>query len=140
MYFQSYSPKDVVIIVNGNVMTGLDPNTFITLERNAPVLTNVIGISGEVAPIKTTDHSGTVTITLMQASPSNNFLQNELGFYESAYSSGPFIALSELVIVDLSGLTVVLGHNGYLVEYPTVALGASQQSRTWKYFCQHLAF
>lgn len=140
-YLQSYDPKSVAVIFNGTPLVGYGPNTFIELERNAPVITNVVGIAGEIAPIKTTDQSGTIRVTLQQNSPSNGFLQNYLSEYEIFYNSSAYIPMGQLIMRDTSAKQwVIHGVNAYLVAYPVITLGASQNTQTWEFFSQFLSF
>nr|NIQ06865.1 DUF3277 family protein [Candidatus Korarchaeota archaeon] len=74
MAVKTYSPKDVSVIVAGTIITGYAEDTFLAIERSSDAFAKVVGADGEVARTASADKSGTITLTLIQSSASNDVL------------------------------------------------------------------
>lgn len=71
----SYRPTDVNILFGAlPIHHGIADGTFITARRNKPTWRGIKGCDGEGARIRTNDFSATITLTLRQGSPVNDFL------------------------------------------------------------------
>lgn len=66
----SYDPKKVNVIVDGEFITGFMDGTFITSNKNADFGTPHVGAKGDVSFSESADETGTIVITLKQDSSS----------------------------------------------------------------------
>lgn len=72
---ESYDPKKVSVIVDGQFMVGYMDGTFVNCEKNEDNFTPHIGAHGDVTFAKSADNTGTITITLKHTSSSLPFLR-----------------------------------------------------------------
>ncbi|ATE85803.1 hypothetical protein KPS64_gp71 [Shigella phage KPS64] len=136
--YQQYSPKDVVCSWNGIAIEGFAPDSFLRLQRNSPLVTQVVGAGGQVALTRNADKTGTIEIELMQTSLSNQMLsaiqakQDDMELEEDISSN--------FVIYDPSGSVLATGINAWLQELPQIELGRDQNSKTWIFGCEKLDY
>ncbi len=74
MAVKTYSPKDVTVIIAGTQISGFAEDTFVSVERDEDSFTKVVGADGEVSRTASADKSGTITVTLLATSASNDIL------------------------------------------------------------------
>jgi len=72
----TYDIKDVNVIVDGVVITGLAEGSVITSEKNEDNFSTHVGVKGEVTFAETNDPTGTITITLKNTSPHVRYLES----------------------------------------------------------------
>ena len=70
----TYDPKDVNVVVDGDVVVGFGDGTFVQCEKMQDNFTEHIGAQGEVDVAINADDTGEITITVKQTSPSNSKL------------------------------------------------------------------
>ena len=75
-----YNSSQVSISVGGIPITGFGEDTMISIEWDNDTTSDKVGVDGEVSASKNNDLRATVTITLMETSPSNAILT---GFYQA---------------------------------------------------------
>lgn len=127
---KTYDPAQVVVTFLGNILTGFGPDTFITAERESDAFTDEVGADGEVARARSKDKRGTVTLTLLQTSMSNDVLSaaaaaDELG----GLGAGP------LLVKDLNGATLVAAESAWVQKVANVEFGAELGTREWMLRC-----
>jgi hypothetical protein len=123
---KTYDPKLVIVTFAGNILTGFAEGTFVTVEREADAYTKVVGSDGEVARVRSRNASGSVTITLMQTSVSNDVLDALAVLDEEANAgSGP------LFIEDLLGNTFIAATAAWIRKRSNIEYGAELGSREW---------
>ena len=71
---KTYDPKNVSLILGGQIIQGYTDGTFINVERNEDMFSMKVGVDGIGTRAKTNNKSGKITITLHQSSPSNDYL------------------------------------------------------------------
>lgn len=125
---KTYNPKKIQLAVGSHIVTGFADGTFVQVDRTADQFQVVVGADGEAARSASADKSGTVTITLMQTSASNDFLSNALTTDEDTN-----LNTMPLLMKDISGRTVVQAAEGWIKKYATVELGKEIVSREWVY-------
>ena len=94
---KTYNPKDVVVILGTEVISGFSEDDMITIKPVGDGITGYYGADGEVARSIDANNSLEVTITLAQTSDSNNTLMN-LHLLDKETGGG----LAPLSIKDLS--------------------------------------
>ena len=133
MSTKDYDPNGVVISLGPPigegatlVIEGFADGTFITVNRNNPNWSLMSGASGETARAKSNDRTGTVELTLMQSSASNNILSAFLSADELS-NSGKFSFYME----DASSKTVISASEMWVQQAPTVEFGKELGDRVW---------
>ncbi len=126
----TYDPAQVVVTFLGNILTGFGPDTFLTVERESDAFSDEVGADGEVARARSRDRRGTVTLTLLQSSLSNDVLSaaaaaDELG----GLGVGP------LLIKDLTGATLVAAESAWVRKIANVEYGKEITAREWMIRC-----
>jgi len=128
MAVNTYSPSDVKVDIGGYVLAGWDN---ITLAPTMAGFTPVRGIRGKHTRVQSLDTSATLTITLIQTSPSNDVLSR---IHELDRERGT--GRISLTLKDFSGRTVVSSSEAYVVSYPEVVFSGGFEYRAWTIFCQ----
>jgi hypothetical protein len=123
---KTYNPKKVQLAIGPHIVTGYADGTFIQVDRNADQFAVVVGADGEAARSASADKSGTVTVTLMQTSASNDFLSLALSTDEQTN-----LNTMPLLLKDISGRTLVQAAEGWVKKYATIELGKEIVSREW---------
>lgn len=124
----TYSPKDVQLIIGGYTVVGWES---ISISRSAKGFTVIRGIRGKHTRVPNVDSSCTITIPLIQFSPSNDVLSyiHELDLEEGT-------ARISLTLKDRSGASVYSSNEAYIVGYPTATYSGQFEYRNWEIFCQ----
>jgi hypothetical protein len=73
---QTYDPRDVILNVNGTIITGFAENSFISAEKNEDSFTPYVGAQGDVAVAEKADPTGKITLKVQLTSPSFLYLDN----------------------------------------------------------------
>ncbi len=71
---RNYDPRDVSVIVNGNIITGFADGTFVSVEKDEDNFETYVGAQGEVGRSRNANPVGTITVNLQNVSPSNAVL------------------------------------------------------------------
>ena len=126
MGVKTYSAADVSIIVGGIPITGLADGTFVTIVRDNPSFTSLTGSDGEGARAQSSDKSGTITLTLMQTSASND----ELSAIE-ALDELTRDGVVPVMVKDNSGRTVASAQTAWIEKPADIELGRELSNREW---------
>jgi hypothetical protein len=146
MAFATFSPKDVNITWAAKAfgaynLVGLDQDSFITLSRNNQLTTRTVGAKGESSITRIADRTGTVSISLMQTSPSNVWLGTVSNAMEVSDYSTFEIFIGDILVSDPSGSVLCWAKGATLQSNPEVTLGGTDQnSRTWEFNCEELIY
>lgn len=133
MSLATYDPKLLVIALGGVPISGYADGTFITVERSADSFSEIVGASGETSRAKSRNRLGTVTLTLAQTSPSNDYLSALVAMDEQA-STGvrPFIAKDSL------GTSLFKSTTAYIKKPASAGYGKEIETREWTIVCPDL--
>lgn len=132
MSVNTYSPNDLKLIMGGYTLAGWDN---MTIARTSTSFITIRGIRGKHTRVPSNDTSCTITISLIQTSPSNDVLSQVHGL-DIENGTGRL----EILLKDLSGRSVFNTNEGYIVGYPEVTYSAGIEYRTWTIFCQTSAW
>lgn len=94
----------------------------------SPRTSKLVGADGEVVFSQSADKSGSVTLTFLQTSSANDYLQEWLDRNER----GPGLEYRPLVVRDLNGRAKFSAAHATIEEEPQVVYGRSGSSRAWK--------
>jgi Protein of unknown function (DUF3277) len=123
---RTFSPKKVGISYGGVPITGFAPDTFIKVSFEKDAFETDVGADGEVARLASADESGTIEVTLLQSSPSNDYLSSMLSTDRlTNLNTAPFFAK------DASGTSQVLASEAWIKKAPDFELSGSKTPRTW---------
>lgn len=125
------SASDVILTLGGYTITGWD---VFSLQRRVKGFTPVYGIRGKNTRVQNVDTSATLTITLIETSPSNDVLS---AIHELDLENGT--ARIALMLKDNSGNSVFNSAEAYITGYPTVSYSGEFTYRTWEIFMQSSA-
>lgn len=134
---RSYSPKDVIVSINGIPLTGYAPDTFVSISRNAELVEEEVGSDGSLSLTKIADKTGEITIMLQQTSPTNTALSAAALVQE--YATDEIVPMV-ITILDPSGSILCAATNSYFKSYPSMDVGSSQNAREWIFGCEDLVF
>jgi len=126
MSVKPYDPAEVTITFAGIIVEGYADGTFITAARNNPSFSLKVGASGEGARAKSNDRSGTVTLTLLQSSASNDLLSAQAALDEASGDG-----IGSLLIKDLSGTTLCSAETAWIQKPADVEYAKEISDRQW---------
>jgi len=128
---RQYDPKDVKLTFFFTPITGFASGSFITVKRNKSTWTTVVGVSGEVTRIKSTDYSGTIEFSLEQAADSNKEL-SLMRYVDELLHMG----IGPVEVTD--GKSVYVSAQAWLDGAPQADFAADAGTRKWKLHCATL--
>lgn len=112
--FKNYDPGRFVIVVKGVQIQGYAPGTFIKVARDSDAFKDKSGAGGDIVRTKSRDHRGSFTITLLQTSPSNDYLQTLQTTDEEADSGLGSVGASG--VKDLNGTSFAHAENTWVLK------------------------
>jgi hypothetical protein len=122
----TYDPKKFVIILGAHIATGFADGTFIQIERASDTFTKTVGAGGDVARAKSNDRSGRVTLTLMNTSPTNDFLSGQ-ALADELDNSGKFVFSA----TEIAGTTVIQGSEAWVVKPSAIQRSKNIDTTVW---------
>jgi len=129
----TYDPAKVVVSFGGNLIGGFADGTFVMAERSEDAFTVVVGSGGEGARVFSNNKSGTVTLTLMGSSSSNDILTS-IAKVDELLKTG----IGPLFIKDLGGTTLVSAQNSWIKKPASIEFGKELSNREWVLECENL--
>jgi len=124
---KDYDPLKITVLLGTHIASGFADGTFVTANRSNQTWTVSRGASGESARAKSNDKSGTIEITLMQTSLTNDFLSAQMLLDESSLSSGKF----PFTLIDSHGTTVLAATEAWVQQPASVEYGKEMSDRVW---------
>jgi hypothetical protein len=128
MTVQTYDPKEVAVIVNGQLLTGFSEE-IVRAERDNPQVDSLSGAQGDVARVITNDKRGTITVSLLPTSPSNLILSN---LANSDGVDGANTVFS-FMIRDNRGDDLIQAEDAWVSQPPTVTYNKRIEAREWTF-------
>jgi hypothetical protein len=122
----TYDAKKVIIVFRGRQLTGFPDGTFVTVSPSSDTFTKKVGADGEVARSRTNDDTSEVTITHMQTSASNAYL-NTIKEEDRLFGT----AIGPLSITDLSGTALHFWPEAWIKKSPGGEFGQEVGERAW---------
>lgn len=125
---RTYDPKQIIITVGPYTITGFAEDTFLSIEPDGDGTTAVAGADGEVGRALSHNPLHTVTLTLLQTSPSNDFLSDMLARDRASGGRGIF----PLYVRDLRGTTQFAASQAWVMNTPTIERGSEIGDQEWE--------
>lgn len=126
MSVRTVDPKNVIITIGGVAMSGFTDGTFLEITRNEPTWSMVVGSDGFVTRGKTNNFTGSLTLTLKQSSPSNDYLSGLLALDELTNTG-----VVPVLVKDLSGNSVYFAGRCWINQYADSTFSKEITDRTW---------
>lgn len=127
--FGIYDPQEVIVSVGGADIEGYFTGAFVQITYDNDAFNSVVGASGDVTRSKTDSLMATITLTLMQTSPSNDLLSTILNADLKGRNGAGVFAL---VIRDsASGRTVYTAANAWISKGPDASFDQQDSGRAW---------
>lgn len=126
----TYDPAKVVVNVGGVNLEGYADGTFVTAERSSDTYTKSTGADGRTTRVKQNDKSGTITITLQQSSPSNNFLSSIMTLDETAGEG-----IVPVTIKDILSSSLISTGYAWVKKPPATPYAKENSNREWVLDC-----
>lgn len=126
MSVKTYNAADVSLIFAGVPIEGFADGTFVTVARNNQSWNMQIGSDGEGLRAKSNDKGGTVTITLMQSSLSNDAL-SALSILDEASGDG----VGPFLLKDNSGRSICSAQTAWIQKPTDVEMAREASTREW---------
>ncbi len=133
MTVKNIDPAKVRVTFAGSPIQGFADGTYIDASRRNPTWSLVVGADGEAARSKSNDKSGTVVITLLQSSASNDVLSAR-AILDELSGNG----VSPLLIQDLFGTTLIQEETAFVQQPASVTLSKEVEGREWTLLCSRL--
>lgn len=129
----NYSPEDVFVVLSNpifgtHIISGTAEGTFVSYERSVDRSTLVVGSDLFATRVLRRNKSGTVTLTLMQASTSNDVLSMIALRDEESHDNR---YLFSVTINDLSGRSVFFAPEAFIGNDPSVSYSEGSENRDW---------
>ncbi len=131
--FRNYDPGRVVVTFKGIRLLAPQDGTFVSAEREEDAFTKQVGSAGDVTRSRNRNISGSVTVTLQQASPTNDLLS---ALAEADELTG--LNYGALMVKDLNGTTLLEAPNAWIRKTPTVEFAKEASGREWVFDCAQL--
>ena len=135
----TYSPEDVVVVLaNGSfshVINGYADGTFIGISREVPASTLYVGSDLSNARVIRANKASTVTLSLHQASESNDVLSQLLANDEVARDN---TWLFSLTIKDNTGRSLYFSPQAFISIEPDRSFSTGIENRDWGIQCVSL--
>ena len=133
--YKNFDPGRISLTWNGVLIQGVGPDTFVKCVRNEDAFNQVVGAQGDVVDVRNRNRSGLVTFTILDASPSNDFL-TALALSDELTG----LAVGALMIKDLNGTTLVKCANARIKKFPDIEFAADGGINDWVIQCAELEF
>jgi hypothetical protein len=131
--FHNYDPQRVVGSFRGIPFLAYMDGTFLSVARTEDAFTPQVGATGDVTRVRSRDRSGTVTLTLQAASPSNTLL-SAVAVEDELFGTG----FGPLMIKDLNGDTLVQAEVAWIQKLPDTEFSDEASGREWVFACAEL--
>lgn len=126
-------PKSILITWNKIDVSGFASDTFCEVEYDEDTFTDEVGADGEVVRIKNADERGSVTLTLSQASETND-LFSAMVIKDRKNSTG----VGALMIKDLKGTSLYAADQAWIQKPAKAEHAKGHTNRVWIIRCAKL--
>ena len=130
---RAFDPKKVTVQVAGINIVGFSEDK-VTVERANNAWELTVGCDGESTRVKSNDLSGTITLTLQQTSPSNDFLTTV--FYNDQANN----EVVQVIITDTEGKSKIQANKAWIEKMPEGAYGKTQNDRQWVFRTNNIEY
>ena len=124
---KTYNPKEVTISLGNHIVSGYAEDTFVNIQPNGDGVSKKVGCDGEIARSISPDDTYVLSLSLLQTSESNAWLQNRLN-EDLRTGDGMFPVL----VKDLKGGMVFSADAAWPTRPAARGLGRETTTREWE--------
>lgn len=135
MAVKTYSPKKVSVVIGGFIISGYAEGSFVKVEYEDDAFTKVTGADGETSRTHSANISGTITLTLLQTSESNDVLSG-LHIADRLSLQG----VVPVLIKDNNGTTFAGAPEAWIKKMPESEFAKEMGEREWVIDCGALLY
>lgn len=132
---REYDPTQITVSFAGIVAGGFADGSFVTVANESDAFSDVVGTDGEVSRARSSDRRATVTIKLMQTSPTNDLFSAVATADEDTPGGA---GVGALVIRDRNGTTVYRADEAWIQKRPDADFDRTVGPREWAIRCANL--
>lgn len=132
----TYSPSDVSVTFAGINISGFSDKDVVKIKRESPLYSSRRAMDGTVEVTQQRYSRWSVTISLAQSSPSNDFLFAVQQFF--AENRVMVMEYLPLIIKDNSGTTFFFAKDVWIEEVPEIAFKDTLETREWALMCNNV--
>jgi hypothetical protein len=129
----TYDPNNIAITLGPILCSGFVDGDYVSAERAEDTFSARAGADGLVTRTHNRNAMGTVTVTLMAESPTNDLL-TALFEEDEVFHTG----VRPLTIKDLFGNTLVFAEEAWVQKPPAITYGKESGERQWVITCANL--
>lgn len=133
MAFQTYDPQKVTVSVANITITGYATGSFVKVSRDEDAFVKTVGADGLVARTRNANRAGSIEVTLLQSSPSNDAL-SALALLDETSGTG----VGAAQVKDVSGTSIASAQNAWVKKLPDMERGKELGEVTWVIDCDLL--
>ena len=126
MAVHTYDPANVIVSIGGTPMSGFADGTFVMVSRDEDAFSKVSGADGEVSRAKSNNRSGSLTLTLMQTSMSNDIL-SAIALLDEVSNTG----IVPVLVKEIGTDTILMSGEGWIKKIPDASYGKEVENREW---------
>ncbi len=126
MAIKTFDPKKVIIAIGGVSMSGFADGSYIKVARDGDSFMKKVGVDGEVSRARNNDRSGSIVLTLMQTSASNDVL-SAFNNVDEQTNDG----IVPVLITDLSGRSTFFSGYAWIKKPADSEFGKEVGTREW---------
>jgi hypothetical protein len=133
MGLKQYDPTMVTVSVAGIEIGEFAKGTFVEVDREADGWGDEVGAGGEVVRFRIADKRGTIKLTLMKSSASNDAL-SALAIADDLDGTG----VGPAQVKDLSGTSLHHAEQSWVKKIPAAPYGTEATTTEWEIRCAAL--
>jgi len=123
---KTYNPKEVSMIIAGNIVSGYADGSYLTVERNEDSFSLSIGADGEGVRSKSNNRSGKFTFSVQQGSSINDILS---GLYIADENTGK--GVFSVFVKDNQGSSLHTAETAWVVKPASAEYAKEVGTREW---------
>jgi hypothetical protein len=134
MSIDTYDAGLLGVFFGDDILSGFGEDTAVEVSRDEDAISTKVGVDGRGAIARNRNRSGTVKVTLLQTSASNDVLSANLVRAEMGDPS----STKPLQVSDGSGRTLIHAQNAVIKKVADVKLGKGIEAREWTFWSDDL--
>ena len=131
--FKNYDPGKVFVSFQGIQVTGYAEGTFVSVERAEDAFEMAVGSGGDVTRVRNRNRCGSVTVTLMAESPTNDLL-TAVAKSDELFGDG----YGAVMVKDGNGTSIYAASTAWIRKMPTSEYADGASTREWTFDCAEL--
>lgn len=131
---RNYDPRNHILVWKGIQFVAFAKDTFIEAERAEDTFKMDTGGMGDVTRVRSRNRTGSITVRLQGASPTNDLL-TALMVEDELFGTGA----GPISLVDKNSATVISASSAWIRKAPSVEVGTDAPDREWVFDCADLS-